>query len=83
MKPDYKKLFYRKLGQQEITLELMEEKAKTMEAMAQSLDAMAQSLDAMAKSMNDMSQAFSACVVRLKKIQEEDTGKFNVFEDEV
>ena len=75
MKPDYKKLFYRKLGQQEITLELMEEKAKTIESMAQSLDAMAQS-------MNDMSQAFSACVARLKKIQEEDTGKFNMFEDE-
>ena len=75
MKPDYKKLFYRKVGQQQITLEMMEEKAKTMESMAQSLNALA-------RSMSDMSEAFSACVARLKEIQEEDTSQFSVFEDE-
>ena len=68
MKPDYKKLFYRKVGQQQITLEMMEEKARSLEAIV--------------RSMSDMSEAFSACVARLKEIQEEDTSKFSVYEDE-
>ena len=68
MKPDYKKLFYRKVGQQQITLEMMEEKARALEAIV--------------RSMSDMSEAFSACVARLKEIQEEDTSQFSVFEDE-
>ena len=68
MKPDYKKLFYRKVGQQQITLEMMEEKARSLEAIV--------------RSMSDMSEAFSACVARLKQIQEEDTSQFSVFEDE-
>ena len=69
MKPDYKKLFYRKVGQQQITLEVMEEKAKSMEALT--------------KSMDDMSRAFASLVARLKEIQKEDTDMFGVFEDEV
>ena len=69
MKPDYKKLFYRKVGQQQITLEIMEEKAQTVAALT--------------KSMDEMSQAFNACVARLKEIQKEDTEMFGVFEDEV
>ena len=68
MQPDYKKLFFRKVGQQQITLEMMEEKARTLEAMT--------------RSMADMSDAFSACVVRLKEIQEHDTKSFSLLEDE-
>ena len=68
MKPDYKKLFYRKVGQQQITLEIMEEKAQTVAALT--------------KSMDEMSQAFTKCVARLKEIQKEDTDNFGVFEDE-
>ena len=68
MKPDYKKLFYRKVGQQQITLEIMEEKAKSMEALT--------------RTMEEMSTAFVACVERLKEIQREDTDQFDIFEDE-
>ena len=68
MKPDYKKLFYRKTGQQQIILEIMEEKARTIEALT--------------KSMDDISKAFSVCVARMKEIQKEDTDMFTLFEDE-
>ena len=76
MKPDYKKLFYRKVGQQQITLEMMEEKAQTVASLTKSMEALT-------KSMDEMSGAFTACVARLKEIQKEDTDMFGVFEDEV